>query len=497
MFFNPDVGSSSPRVPLLNAIQNISYLPMFQRYNQLNRKKRLMFLVKRTAEAMSIVNHIVDDILAMPYFIPADSSDTGRNKILKAQKFAKDMKYRKLMRSVILDVLITGEGFLWKGALDDKSLAIVRKEMQKGIKSALQMEMKEDSFEYKDMFNQVSAQIESDLITPKKLRTIASSTVSIVYDKYDTLGYSQYVQGQTINFADSEVIRFTIEQIDGYVEGWTPLMSMPIHLELLWLMWLNQYYLQKKGNHPDKVFIAENLDTNHPSYKKLEATLEQYNQPYENNHGSLLLTGKMDVIDIQKIDSLQFRDVGLYIATLIAQQWKYPLAGQGIKTAEAASSKDSNGSGDRGYWKKIEQMQQTILETVNTELWEPYFGVCEQFDQSYLHDEVVETQTDMQNLNNLEIRMRLLSQIGKKIKPEIMVRIMNRDYDDLNFDEDLEDVTEEDKMNGIGGQTGMLRQGLQSNAAVANRGSGTADRANKRSDELIRERNTGKPTGVG
>ena len=130
---------------------------------------------------------------------------------------------------------------------------------------------------------------------------------------------------------------------------------------------------------------------NHPSYKKVQQELHTYNQPGSPTHGTMFLGGtKFNATVLERSDNLEFKEVGMFVQTMIAQMWQYPLSRLGIKTEQASKSKDSGGNADRSYWLGVEQMQDTMDLIDNTQLWIPHFGVKLVHDKGYLHDEVVE-----------------------------------------------------------------------------------------------------------
>jgi hypothetical protein len=156
-----------------------------------------------------------------------------------------------------MDLLITGEGYNFKDVLvlDD-----VAKAKLKNLKAQYAQANRDD----------LVIKIEEALGTPKSIKYVPSTTMITKFDKYEVIGYSQRVNEIEVPFELDQIIKFTFEELDGKVEGYTPFLSLPLHLELLWLMWQNQWYLQAKGNHPDLIVSVEGVDINNPSYLKLQ-----------------------------------------------------------------------------------------------------------------------------------------------------------------------------------------------------------------------------------
>jgi hypothetical protein len=464
--------------PLLNYMQGVmnspNYSYIFNDYLQIQQKYRIMKLCQRSPEAFMVVRAVASDICSNFHFEPLKG--TGRNKVIAAQNFSRKAGHRKLRRNTVIDMLLTGEGY--------QHLNAITLQQAKELVNTLRMELKSAGFEAK------AAEYDEDMIRPRSWKWIASTTMITQFDQYDVIGYMQRVGARQVQFNTNEIVKYSFEEIDGKITGFTPFMTMPIHLELLWLIWLNQYYLQAKGNHPDTVFTVEGIDMNHPSYQKLRQEIETYNKPGSPTHGNLLLAGgKYNVHQLEKNDGLQFAEVDRYITTLIAGHWQFPLSRIGIKTAEASNSKDSAGGADKGYWNFIEQYQDYVAEVENSQIWEPFFGVKLVPNKSYKHDEVVEETSYQLQLNNLEQTQRLLAGIGKQLKEEVVLDLLNSRDREIN-EEDLDELSVDPAML----QTGMLRQNMPNQKM--GQGMANSDRQAKRADEISRERNQGKPSGV-
>ena len=81
--------------------------------------------------------------------------------------------------------------------------------------------------------------------------------------------------------------------------------------------------IHKNGGAPDKIFNLKNLSVSSPAYKRIEDQIAKYRLA-ENKHGNMLFTGDLAVVDLQQMDEMQFKDLGLYITGLIAMQWGIP-----------------------------------------------------------------------------------------------------------------------------------------------------------------------------
>ena len=393
----------------------------------LRKKKNLMLLTKKRPELTALIMNIASDIRGKYTFKSLNPRDSGRNKILAAEKFSKDVRFRRVLLSQIIDILSTGEAFAWKAMPDSKEVySLLRKIVSKEVG------YKGSSLEDMAVLRLIEhkGRIEDEaIIKPRRLMYMASSTVSINHDEHVITGYTQTVQGKHVDYSPQEIIHLDFLNVDGAVDGFTPVESLVLQIELLWMMWQNQLALQKKGR-PDKIISLLDVNPNSPAYERIQNQLLKYNIPRE-SHGILLTTGKITINDLEQIDALQFRDVGLYVTSLIAMSWQFPARRLPLKTSEASKGGDSSGSSERGYWLNIEHYQDTLADIYNSQLWEPFFGVRMVFDKSYLHDEVVENTAKQINLDNILRMNTLLAKHGKVMTQSAMLREIGLKDDDI------------------------------------------------------------------
>ena len=366
-------------IPMINSITNSlgSYLTSV---SQISKKRSLMNWYKATPELNALVNKVAKDIVYRYHFEPINSRESGRNKIEKANKFAQQIGARKIMLSQVIDQLVTGEGFGWMGKLPDD--VIKEKVMEISGKYGSYLEKKERKSLGNEIYTELkavegfadSSHVDEDLLRPRKFRCVPSTTVEVIHDEYDVLHYNHKVGTTTIQFKPKEIIHFTFMNVDGKVNGFTPVESTVVQLELLRQMWQNMLSIHKNGGAPDLLLGVENIQPNSPAYKRIEQQLEKYNI-VENKHGTLLFTGKINVHELNQIDKMQFMDSGLYITGLVAMQWQIPRSSIPYIVGGTNTKDDTGGNSEKGYWRNIEISQEMYAETINSQLWIPHFGV--------------------------------------------------------------------------------------------------------------------------
>jgi hypothetical protein len=329
--------------------------------------------------------------------------------------------------------------------------------------------------------------LDEDLLKPRILRYVASSTMDVDFDEHDIKGYIQRVGAQDVFYSVDEIIRITDLMVDGKPYGFTPLYSLLLQLDLLKRMWENQQALQKNGGAMSKVFSFEDLKLGSPAYKRIEEQLNAY-RVTQNKHGNFMFTGKMDVKELQQMDGMQYKEVGLYILSVIAMHWQIPRSKLPFILGGTNAKSDIGGEAEKGYWANVERKQDRLAEIYNTQLFIPRFGVKLVFDKEYKQDDLQEQNVLALKLSNVEMTNRLLMQHKKKLDlPATLLR--------LGLEEDeLEDVSEEDMM---AVQTGMANQFQLPNGQVTKNSAGQANAQMKKQEQEKRmESNRGKPSGI-
>jgi hypothetical protein len=108
-------------IPMINSITN-SLSTYLSSYNQVTKKKSLMNWFKSIPELTALARKVAKNIVGGYHFETIAPNESGRNKILKANKFATEVSFERQLFSQVMDMLITGEGFGWLGKIKDEQL---------------------------------------------------------------------------------------------------------------------------------------------------------------------------------------------------------------------------------------------------------------------------------------------------------------------------------------------------------------------------------------
>lgn len=389
----PNRGNSSSKSgsPMLNEL-SVNLRNYFNTRSQTGKKQELMRWVKQTLELKNLVSKVARDLTGPYHFEQVNPKASGRNNILRANRFAAEVQYKRQKYSQNFDRLATGESFGWLGFIKDEQLMDA---ISKSIGNRPFMETKELKQLSSEIYKEVKATqgfadysgIDEDLLRPRKYRHIASSSMEVIFDRKDIKGYVQDVGGEKISYTTKEIIRSTLEDIDGKVNGFTSVESALVQLELIRFMWQNMLSFEKNGGTMDKIFILEDQQPNSNAYERIKEQLQKY-KLVENKHGNMLFTGKVKIEDIQQLDNMQFKDMGVYITSLLAKMWNVPSGISDIGVKEGKTSNDTGGNSEKAYYENIEFLQEMDAEIDNLQLWIPHFGVRIVYDKQYIQKDV-------------------------------------------------------------------------------------------------------------
>jgi len=415
-----------------------------------NKKRLISWYEEKSGELTAIINLVVGDIIEEDFFEPVNKKD-GRNRVLRAEKFKKEVNLKQQDFATLVDIVVTGEGYGWMGKLKQ---AEIKEQFSKLYKAkGFPTQFKELAF--KANFT------DEDLVRPQKYRYIASSTVENVYDSTKIKQFLQRVAQNETLYAAEDVIHYMFYNINGRPYGFTSISTVITQLELLRFMWLNQKAMAENGGQPDRVYAVEDMDINNPSYTKMEQKLKKYVK-LKGRHGSILLNGKWNVIDLKQLEGMQFEQMGLLATSLLAMQYRVPRNKLPLLIKDGNTKDDTGGNSEKSYWGNIEFMQDEYLTLQNKYLWIPFFGVTRKFKKAYKHDELIEGQIEQTRMNNLTFKSNEFAKIGKKFTPDYVIRYING-FNEFIEDDDLEDIPKEEI---VPEDNSMLRQGLQSNKSL-------------------------------
>lgn len=335
--------------------------------------KNLWTWLKKTPEAIGIMQAIITDIVSDGYEL--EGHKVNKN---KAEQFMKQVFFKETFKAGLWDWISLGDCALWKGPIVKVNDLIKEK-----------VTRLDNDIEYKtDVAMELKQSFDEDEFL--RFKHVAWSTMSIDHDEEKITGFVQTIAGKKRVFDPKEIIHGKFITWDGKAYGYSPFIASISVVSTLGLMKDYNGTFFDRGGFPDLMFnFPEEGSPNSPNVRLLIQRLEKYKEPLE-KHGNMVTTGKLAVERLNEWNKdMEFRLLAVYYTGVLALAFNMPMSRvAAIVGAEVrAGSEDLS---DSGYWRKISEAQDYWEQLLNTQLFEPYFKVQLKFKRAYLQDEVRE-----------------------------------------------------------------------------------------------------------
>ena len=355
---------------------------------------------KYTPEVVAVVRAIVEDIMSDGFLLKG-----GRNNRIKAEKFLMENFFKDQIASMLFDVMVTGDGYLYTQKLTNievKSI-IDRVVNMPEIKSQIPDEIKHEVGN--KIFDGVD--IDEDLFTPRSFINVASSTMKANFDQNgNIINWIQKVGVKFQTYTPEEIAHFRLYRLDGKFYGFTPLVSILKDMDILANVKDYARYFFEKGGVPNYLFIMENETPQSQNYRNFQKTLQLF-ASLANKYKNMVVTGKVEAHELNKMSKdMEFRELAKYLSGVIIMAWGVPVSrlsdvGLGDKVATKGSTISTE-----GYYRKISHIQDLLADFLNMFILSK-FKVTMEFKKTYKQDEVREVQVDKVKTDTVEQRMSL------------------------------------------------------------------------------------------
>ncbi len=399
-----------------------------------------------TPELVATVSIPITDILGdRPEWLKPDGSELGSTIKRKAIKFWRDNRGKETIREMLFDAFITGDGFLWKGKPSDN-------ELKRAIKEAIiTKEYQLNKFKLKELM--IKAIQDEDLRKVRRIIAVASSTIKILHDEYEINGYEQESNGKISLFKPEDIIHFRYAAVNGRVQGFAPIESLTAEILLLDLVKQNMIAFMRNGCEIDKAFILPNEIANSQNHQYLINVLRKY-KDIRNWHGNLVFTGELKIEDLQgNPKDMEFKDLALYVTSTIAYAYGIPVSRIPFLIGKSATKGGESGLAESGYWNRISDMQDTLEDLLNSQLFEE-LGWHIHFQRKYKQDEVREATTVQMNASSITSFQSILAKNKLQMTNQKMLRLLDFSEEDV---EELKEIPME--MGNPGDRQNLLPKG--------------------------------------
>ena len=343
-------------------------------------------------ELRGIVTTLISDVFGEGYKIEASEA---RQK--KVNRFLRQNHFNQIMKAVLRDYFISGDGYLGKAAVTEKQvLNLIDKAYLKTMnKSASEMA----KMEVVDMVKKVKP----DLYSPQVLFPLPSRTMKINYDEHGRVrGYVQKPLSQIINsttntnnesgllptphnpgnvveYSPDEVIHFALDPVGDSIYGTSPLYTCL--RDVAALFYAKNYggtFFQNDAT-PSFIYLMKNDAPQSKNYKNF---IEQLKKHKRNPHKSMVITGEVDV----KAVSPSNKD--LEFGTFMDKYLQRIFLGWGVtaRFSHLFTGRLEMPANLESYYKLINSLQGDLEEQLNDELFE-HFDAEFSFNRVYKRDE--------------------------------------------------------------------------------------------------------------
>jgi phage portal protein BeeE len=305
--------------------------------------------------------------------------------------------------------------------------------------------------------------IDEDIRSQRFIDYVASSTMQIEHDQFDVTGYVQMFAGKQARFKPNEIVHVPLHRIDGKVDGFSPVESLSFEMILIWAIKENMLSFFRNGGSPKKMFILPDEISNSPNHKWLVNMLMDKGA-LQNRHGNLILTGNIDVQDLEKNpQDMEYKELALYLTGNIAYALRVPVNRIPYLIGSAASSSDGGGMAEAGYWSMINSDQLTIEQHLNQQIFSK-LGFKFKFKRHYKIDALREAQATQGRMDAITKARTELNNAGLKINKTKLLALLSGNDFNISIT-DVEEMTPEEKM-GLSGDSGLLNKSFVANNQV-------------------------------
>ncbi|MDY6788802.1 MAG: phage portal protein [Candidatus Nanohaloarchaea archaeon] len=394
----------------------------------------LFNLIKKSPEALSIMQAIVDDVIGGddPNFKYLGNS-SGERRIRDCKEFW-NSGAKESVADFLLDLLIVGDGYLYK-----------RKIGETEARSILKDKIRENhDFNFRSSADLAASKVveelrarDEDLFSTRKLQMVPASTVEHDINKYgDITNFHQEVGTAEADLPPDKVIHMNYMRLNGKTYGFTPARSIISELTMLAEAKDHNGQFFENAGIVNKVVKMPNAGPEDANYKLVKKTLKKFRK-LKNKHQDLVLTGEMEIEDLNDMSDMDFQELATYITKVIVMAWGVPPTRIGMPIGGDSGARTSSLTHE-GYFKRISRLQDKLQSLLNDELFEPEFNCRIKFEAPNIKREIRKADRDMRKL---EVARNMVA-LG------IWDREAVKDYMGVNDYEgpDLGDVSEEEYM---------------------------------------------------
>lgn len=401
-------------------------------------------LIRLCPEAIGIITALKTDIQGTGVVF-----EGGPNKIKQAREFYEMELIKQQIDAAITDCMMFGDGYLWVGNINE---FLKKPEVIRRIDKTL------SKFDEGNVMSlKVNQLLDEDRLVD--VSHVPAATMNIDHDGIEVVRYRQIVNHKEIIFDRKNVIHFKYMNLSGKVHGFSPFLSALGELQTIG--YIKDYAATwfKDGAIPDWLFIFKNENPNTPNYNTLVQQTQKYKHPLT-KRGNMILTGDVQAQPMNTFNKdMEFRQLYVTLVGSIASGFNLPVSrllqvmGKDVKSGSTSSDFEMD-----GYFSMIEEKQDYWERLLNSQLWEPFFGVTMRFKRGYMQ----KTIRKMQALSQAMPSGMMMLQNKFPVTDEYLFELFNIEekYRKGSFDEvraSIEEKQQVEKEAQLGGKPQPLK----------------------------------------
>ncbi len=388
--------------------------------------------IKNSPEMVSVMEAVIDDIIGsgvrMRYVGRTSGAENpGKRQVNDAERFWRDNKEE--IADSIRDAMAMGDGYIYMKGLN-------MDEARKSIKNHVHANFDFNDDRYAEVATEyLVSKAQDDIEGTKELQMVPASSVEHEVDEFGNVErYVQNVDAEYYDLDPDKVIRHSYTSLNGETYGFSPAVSLFAELDML--ANAKDYNSIRFDNAavPNKTFKLPNDGPNGQNFEMVKQTLKKYRQ-LENKHRDLVLTGDIEIEDMNDATDMEFRELAQYITRVLVMAWGVPPSRVGgVIGSEGATE---SAMAQEGYNKRIKRMQDKYETILNRQLFEPLFDVQISFKDPDIKSEIRRAERDLRKTEVVKQQMAM----GLMSKPEAM-RYLGKRRDQVSSDVDESEMVE-------------------------------------------------------
>lgn len=337
---------------------------------------RIMRHLKSTPELIGILDTLVTDHFLGPVdFFDVDEKPLGSTRLKNAKKWWVDKEVRRTFQGTGFDYFVDGSSFGWWN----------------NISNSLSSKQKELLTKVKDLgFDEL---VDKMVREPRKISYLPATTVEIVHNSEQILGYKQDAAGKVITWKPENVVHIKLMEWNGEVRGFSGIKALVHEIALMQMIKINLHASLENGGSPDNLIGMKNANgTSKARFDRFKTAMESFTH-IRKSHGNMTIDADVTVQPLgSTLKDMEYRELAMFVLSEFALASGIPTSRipfMMVGSGGTANKGELSGNSEDAYEKKKNNRRITWEDK-----WNPIFrkaGFMFRFRRDNLQDDVRET----------------------------------------------------------------------------------------------------------